>query len=548
MLFQRILRLLGLYIIAFAGIVLIPLATAAYYEFLVDPATHPQPHSTLAFFETFVIILAIGLACYLPTRDAKGRLFQKEVILLVVLIWFLTPFLSAFPYMLSGTFTDFGDAYFESASGITTTGATTMQAKAYDAEGKEVPIQLTHGIDRVTHYSFYGTITPVRDPQTHAVLYEGIEAVSKAILFWRSFVGWFGGGGIILLFIAILPSLGMSGKAMFQTEISGPIKSSVTPRVQEGAIHLWLIYTALTVAQIIILLLANNALGWLDAITISFGSVSTGGLSVRNQNIASYNSPEIEWIIIVFMFLGSVNFSLYYYLFRAKFYRLYNTELIVYTIMLFSACCLSSWYLVGEPKALMNGEVSGEYSVSEAIRYGFFQIISAQTTTGYTTANYDKWPLLVQAIMLLSMYLGGMSGSTAGGMKMIRFVLAFRIIIHKVEELFSPKRVRRLVVGGEEVSTEASSGVLCFICILISMSVLATLAFIIDDIDLETSFTLVGAMINNSGTAFRIAGPTESYAFLSDFSLIISSFLMLLGRLEFLSVLALFVPAFWKAR
>lgn len=546
MLYRHVLRLLGLYIIALAGVMIIPLLVAVHFEFIADPATHPQPHSTFAFIETMIVCLAIGLLCCYFGSKYTGRLFKKEVITLVVAIWFLTPAFSALPYLFSGTFTSFWDAYFESTSGITTTGSTTMEPKNYNDKGEEIPIEKTFGNVRKTHYSFYGNITPVRDPKTNAILYEGVEAVSKAILFWRSFVAWIGGLGIVVLFIAILPSLGISGKALFQVEVAGPTKDAMTPRVQTTAIHLWLIYSGLTMLEYFLLIFTNNKLGWLDAITISMGSLCTGGFPILNANIGGYHNATTDWIIVLFMFLGSLNFSLYYFALKGKFYRLYDREFIVYIIQLFAVCCICSWYLIGEPLQLLTGETQGTFSFSEAVQYGFFQVVSSQTTAGYATANYDGWPILVQALMLLIMYFGGMSGSTSGGLKIIRHLMLIRIVLYKVEELFRPKKIRKLHIGGQEISQEAATGVLCFFWLAIAISVIGTLAYIIDNIDLETSFGLVACMINNTGMSFRMAGPMDSCAFMSDFSLIVSSSLMLLGRLEFLTVLAMFVPAFWK--
>lgn len=542
----HILRLLGMFLIAVAGIMLIPLMLAIYYEFFADPHHHLQPHSTMAFFESIVLCLAVGSICYWLGKNSRQRLFKKEVILLVVFIWFLTPVITGLPYLFSGTLSNFWDAYFESASGLTTTGATVLQAKKYNAQGEEIPIEKTFGNRRQTHYKFYGTVEPIKDPKTNVILHEGIEAVSKALLFWRSLIEWIGGGGIIILFVAVLPSLGISGKALFQTELAGPSKDSITPRAQTGAIQLWLIYILLTLAQVIVLKFSNEKMNWLDVVTVSFGSLSTGGLTIRNGGIAAYDSASTDWIIIFFMYLGSLNFSLYYFAFRGKAYRLYDKELLIYTLSLIVLSTLSAWYLIGEPLVLLTGETRDVFSTADAFRYGFFQIVSAHSTTGYFTADYDGWPFLVQALMILVMYLGGMSGSTAGGMKIIRSIMIFRIAKYKAEEIYRPQQVRKLKIAGQEISPNAATGVLSYFWLLITISVLGTLAYIIDNIDLETSFGLVASMINNSGIGFRMAGPTESCAFMSDFSLFISSLLMLLGRLEFLTILALFIPAFWK--
>lgn len=550
MLYKDIFKILGIYLSGFALIMVIPLALAYYYQFIADPSLHPQPHSTLYFLETVLLCLTLGGICYGIGRHSGGVLFKRECLILVVVIWFLTPAIAALPFLLSGTLTRPWQAYFEMASGLTTTGSTVLHAKQYNsATGEEIPITITVGEERKTHYSFYGTVTPVRDPLTKAVLYEGIEAVSKALLFWRSFMEWLGGGGIIVLFVALLSSLAVSGKTMFQLEVAGPVKDAFTPRVKEGALQLWLIYLGLTIMQTILLLVTNNKMEWLDSLTISLSSLATGGFSIRNANIGYYQNAYTDWIVMFFMILGSINFTLYYFVLRGKFYRLYESEFLCYLGLLFAASCLGAWYLVGAEKELLTQESSsGVFSVEEAIRYGFFQVISAHTTTGFFTANYDAWPYLVQALMIIVMFIGGMSGSTAGGIKVMRHLILFRIVLHKLESMFNPSKIRPLKVGSQFIDGAIASTTLVFFLILILVSVLGIFLYIADNIDPETSFGLIACMVSNSGLSFNVAGPKDSCAFLSDFSLILSSVLMILGRLEFFAVLALLVPAFWKQK
>lgn len=550
MLYRDILKILGIYLSGLAMVMLIPLAIAYYYQYVADPSIHPQNHTTFVFLETFLFCIALAGICYGVGRNAKGVLFKRECLILVVLIWFLTPAISAIPFLLSGTLARPWQAYFEMASGLTTTGSTVLHAKKYDSEtGEEIPILRTVGDERKTQYSFYGTITPIRDPATNEIVYEGIEAVSKALLFWRSFMEWLGGGGIIVLFVALLSSLAVTGKTMFQLEVAGPVKDAATPRVKQGAVQLWLIYVALTLLQTGLLLTTNGEMEWLDAITISLSTLATGGFSIRNANIGHYQDPTTEWMIMLFMIIGSINFTLYYFILRGKFYRLRDPELLFYLVFLFASCCLGAWYLIGADKMLLKRDgASGVFTTEEAIRYGFFQVISALTTTGFMTANYDVWPFLVQALMLIVMFIGGMSGSTAGGIKIMRGMILFRITLHKLEEMFNPKKIRPLKVGGQFIDSGIASTTLVFFLILVFTSVLGIFFYIADGIDPETSFGLIACMVSNSGLSFNVAGPMDSCAFLSDFSLVLSSVLMILGRLEFFAVLALFVPAFWKQR
>jgi len=525
----------------------IPLLLACYYQFIAIPETHPQPHSTLAFFLSISSCVGLGGLLYLFGRKSRAHLFRREALATVVTIWFLTPAVAALPFVYSGTLTNPFQAYFEAASGFSTTGATVMYPKQYDpVTGEEVPIERVFGGVHKIHYIFNGTIDPVVNPATGEVEQVGIEAVSKALLFWRSFTQWFGGMGIIVLFVAILPALGVGGRVLFQAEVPGPVKDALTPRIKETALQLWKIYAVLTLLEIFFLHITDKEMTWLEKVTVTFSTLSTGGFTIRNASIGFFQNPYTEAVVIVFMILGSINFALYFYSLRGKFYRVYEPEFILYLIVLTLSCGFASWMIVGTPKELSTGVTGGVFSVGEAIRYGVFQMVSAQTSTGFVTANYDVWPYAVQSLMLIVMYLGGMSGSTAGGMKMVRHYMLFRISQYKVESIFRPETVRKFRVSGREVDTGASIMVLCYFLIVAVTAVFGTFFFIVDGIDPETALGLTTCMVNNIGIGFRMDGPTESCAFLSNFSLVLSSFLMLLGRLEFFAVLAVLVPAFWK--
>lgn len=545
--YREIYKVLGIYFLLFSIVLLIPLAFAAYYEYLVDPGMHPFPHSTTAFLYTFLISLFIGLICSNAGRARIGTLFRKETVAIVVLIWVLTPMVACLPFYFTDTLGNPLQAYFEAVSGITTTGATVVQPKAYNAEGQEIPIERTLGDLRKTTYSFYGNITRIVDPATHEVLHEGIEAMGKALLFWRSFLQFLGGGGIIVLFVAILPSLGISGKMLFQAEITGPIKSGNIPRVTQAAFQLWVVYVGLNVIQTLLLIWTNHSMEWFDAITIAFATVSTGGFSIRNTNIAYYQNPFTDWIVILFMILGATNFTIYYHALRGKFFRIYQPELWAFLGVIFLSCGVSTWYLVGTEKVLLSNAASEIFSFTEALKHASFQVVSSLTTTGFSTANYDLWPFPIQAIMLLVMFIGGMSGSTAAGLKIVRVYILFQIARTRVENLIKPQTVRQLRLGQQEINNDIMLSVLTFFWVTASLSALGTLCFICDGIDPGTAIGMVANLINNAGLGFRMAGPpAESYAFMSHFSLVLSSLLMLLGRLEYMVLLAVLVPAFWR--
>jgi trk system potassium uptake protein TrkH len=542
MLYKEISRVFAYYLFGLAMLLCLPLMIAGYYEYFTDPAMHPQPHSTMAFVDAIFIAVFLGACLRFAGKGATGELFRREGLAVVVLIWFMTAVIGGIPFYSSGVLENPLDAYFEAMSGLTTTGASVMHPKAYDpATGQEIQ-NIIQG-----DYEFYGTIKPVRDLKTGKVLYTGIEAVGKALLFWRSLMQWLGGMGIVVLFIAILPALGVGGRVLYQAEVPGPTKEGVTPRIKETASVLWKLYLAFTVIEVALLMFTNDAMPLFDAVCISFSNVSTGGFSIKNASIGGYNNSSTEWIVLIFMVVGSINFALYFHCLKGRIYRLYEPEFIIYLTTLLLGCCFMAWHLYGTEKILLNGE-TGIFDLPDAVRYGAFHHISAQTSTGYVTADFNLWPMQNQILMLLVMFVGSMSGSTGGGIKIVRHYMLFRIAKNQVESIFRPETVRTFRIGNNEVDNKAAIMVLTFFFIVLSLAVAGTFFMVLDGVDLETALSINACMINNIGLAFRAAGPSESFAFLSPFSKILSTFLMVLGRLEFFAVLIVFVPAFWKGK
>lgn len=546
--YREIFRFLGRYLTYFTLILLLPLAVAVFYEFFHDPAYHPQLHSSFAFGATMAISLGLASTFLYFGKNATGNFHRRESIFMVALIWVITAGVSALPFLFSGTLQSPIDAFFEAMSGLTTTGSTIFHPKAFDPEtGKELLLSIQSRTDAQTVYSFFGTIQPIIDPATGDVVATGVEAVGKALLFWRSFLQWLGGMGIVVLFITILPALSMGGRFLFEAEMPGPNKDAMTPRIKETAGLLWKIYLSLTAAQVVLLLLTNPSLPFFDAITLTFSTISTGGFSIHNDGLTSYHSISLEWIIVIFMVLGSINFSLYFHCLRGKIYRIYEPEFFAFLFSLLFSSLLMTWVLWESPKILFKtGE--GIFTLTEALRYGTFQAISSQTSTGFAIANYDLWPSACQVLMLILIFIGGMSGSTAGGIKIARHCILFRVIAHKIESIFRPHAVRCLKIGNREISDRTAITVLVFFAILIAFAVIGTFLLVIDGVDPQTAMGLVASMINNAGVSFNGAGPTESCAFLSNFSKVISIIWMMLGRLEFFVLLVLLVPAFWRER
>lgn len=534
MIFREISQILSKYLFYLATLLCIPLAAACYYQFI--STSHPQPNSAFAFFLTLVICLLLAFLLKNVGRSATGQLFKRESILIVVLIWIVTSVVSSLPFTLSRTLNPL-DAYFEAMSGLTTTGSSMITAKAYNpTNGEEVAISITNPRVPDKTYTYWGTVAPVRDLNTGLILHSGVEAISKALLLWRSLLQWVGGMGIVVIFLTVLPALGVGGKFLYKMEVTGPTKDEVAPRIRETASQLWKLYSFFTLLEIALLVWTNNDMSFFDALCTSLSTISTGGFSVRNDSIAGYNSAATEGIVMAFMFLGSINFSLYVHILRFKFFRIYVPDFFLFLGTALIGCIAVSSFLIPE------------FGVMAAFRQGCFQALSMQTTTGFFSANYDRWPLPPQMFLLILMFIGGMSGSTAGGIKTSRFYILYKILLHRLESIYRPESVRKLYIGTTEVDDKNSLTVLAFFCIVAFFTILGTMALVCDGIDPETSLGLIGCFLNNVGIAFYAAGPTESLAFLSPLSKILATFWMLLGRLEFFVVLLLFLPAFWKNR
>ena len=551
MYYRSILRVLGFYLGILALVLIIPTFVAFYFEYFADPLTHPQPHSTIAFAWTILVTVLLSTICFLCGRHAKGQLYKRESILLVVVVWIMTVCIGALPFVFSKTLTNPVDAVFESMSGFTTTGSSVFYPKSYDQKsGKETAITLTLPELSTRSYTFYGTITPVRNPLTGAIILEGYDAVGRGILFWRSFTQWLGGLGIIFLFIAIFPLLLIGGKFMVEAELPGPyqgsFRSTLVPRLKETASLLWKLYLGFTIIQGILLLGTNPKLPVFDAVTISLSSISTGGFSIHNGSIGYYDNAWTESIVMVFMLLGSINFALYFFLLRGKIFKIYEPEFFLFIVTVILGCRLVTWN-IWDIKTTF-ADYFPHYDFLAALRFGAFQAISSLSCTGFNTVNYDYWPFGVQAMMLVLMYLGGMSGSTTGGLKSARHLILFRSARHKIESLFRPDTIRCLKVGDREVPMKTSLTTYTMFWIVISLSVLGTVCLLMNGIGFETAIGLIGCSINNTGLSFRFAGPTGTCAFLPVFSKFISMIWMLLGRLECFALLIVLTPAFWRSR
>ncbi len=546
MLYREVCRTLSFFLFGLTIPLLLPLAIALYCEWIAGPTLYPQPPCAGAFLSTILITCALGFLFRFLGRNSSRDLYRREAFLLVILVYLLISAVSALPFCLNRTLPSFVDAFFETVSGYTTTGATVMEGKRYQ-NGHEVPIEKSIITGKEKKYSYLGTITPVRDPKTNEVVKTGIEAVSPALLVWRSETQFIGGGGIVILFLALLPILGVGGKVLYQAETTGPSKETMAPRITETASWLWKIYCGLTLMQIILLMATNREMPIFDAIAISFSTISTGGFAPRNESIASYANFYTDAVVMLFMILGSINFSIYFFCMKGKFQRLKDRELSLFLLIIFLSALFATLVLLGRHiDSLCLPESQGTYNFIQSFFYGAFQTISAQTSTGFATANFDLWPFSLQVWMLILMFVGGMAGSTAGGIKIVRFQIFFRVILDKIESIFRPDAVRSLRIGTRTIDEKVATTALCFFVVVVGFVVAGTFLLVFDGLDPETALTTTGSMVNNVGFAFRMGGPEHSFAFLSTFGKILSSIWMIAGRLEYFVLLVILAPAFWR--
>lgn len=477
--YKRIVSTLGV-ILIFIGIsMLLPIVWSLYYG----------EHDWYVFLLSSAATYFTGLAAYKLTKK-EGNFYNKEAYVVVAFGWFFASLFGAIPYLLTGTFTSFADAFFETMSGFTTTGASVLS---------------------------------------------NIEGLSHGILFWRSLTHWLGGMGIIVLFVALLSSMGAGGFQMFKAESPGsPLTEKIKPRISETAKILWSIYLIFTITETLLLWLAGMSL--FDAFCHTFGTLATGGFSTKNASVGYYNSL-IQWIIIFFMFLSGVNFALYYQVFRGKSLKYFwkNGEFRVYLSIIIFSILFFTFNLA---------PINGSFFLS--LRQAAFQVISIVTTTGYVTADFATWPFLLKAILVALMFVGGCSASTGGSIKVGRIMLLLKQSIIELQRAIHPKAILDPKIDGKKVKKEVLLNTQQFFFMYIGITAFSTIVMSASGMDLISAFTSVAATLGNVGPGLAMLGPTENYGFLSDIYKYFLSILMLLGRLELYTVLVLFVPSFWK--
>ncbi|MGP1444256.1 TrkH family potassium uptake protein [Treponema sp.] len=434
------------------------------------------------------VLWAITLALFLKTKRSPIRLTTREGILLVCFAWIGAGLLGAVPFMLSGYVPHFSDAIFESVSGFTTTGASAL---------------------------------------------ENIESYPMALRVWRTQMHWLGGMGIVALTVALFPLLGVGGFQLIKSETSGPDKGKVTAKITHTAKALWFIYLGMTILQILLLCVAG--MPFLEAMCHSFSTLGTGGFSTQNTSIGYYQSSAIEIICTVFMLLAGGNFSLYFHLFTGnpeEFFR--NSELRAYLRIVFAAAIGIALVLIPI------------YGAAAAFRHSFFHVASIITTTGFSTVNYCTWPPFAQALLFLLMFTGGCSGSTAGGIKVIRWVILRKQAYNEMQRLIHPHGVFSIQLNrrpGRKDVVYSVAGFLFVYCICLLISFLAAT---LSGQDILTSITAALTLVGNIGAAFGRIGSGGDFSFFPHWAKILFSFSMLAGRLELYTIVILCVPAFWR--
>ncbi len=423
-------------------------------------------------------------------RPRSDNLRAREGFAVVALGWILVSFFGCLPFRLHGCIPKLVDAYFETVSGFTTTGAT---------------------------------------------LLTDVEVLPKGLLFWRSFSHWVGGMGVLVLSLALLPKMGARSIHLMRAESPGPAVDKLVPRVGNNAKILYYLYISLTAAMLVCLLLTGMNL--YDALIHTFGAAGTGGFSNYNASVGAFDSPAAEIIIGVFMALFGVNFSIYYYILRRNWGAVkHNSELWTYlAIMLVSSVVIAANILP------MYG-----HNFFTSLRYSFFQVSSIMTTTGYATADFDLWPQLSRTLLTALMLVGASAGSTGGGLKVVRVQLLVKSGIREIRHTVHPRSVNTIKMDGRTVSDSVLSGVQSFFFMYILVLIVSVLLISFDGYDLETNLTAVLSALSNIGPGFNLVGPTRNFSIFSDFSTFVLSMDMLIGRLEIFPMLMLAAPSAWR--
>lgn len=479
--FTTVYRILGILLMIFSFTMFPPIAVSLYYE----------DNQFIAFFDAFLLTLGIGVAIWFPVRKKKQELRVRDGFIVTALFWLVLSLSGSIPLYLSDQpDMRFVDAYFESLSGLTTTGATVIT---------------------------------------------GLDELPKSILWYRQQLQWLGGMGLIVLAVAILPMLGIGGMQLYRTEAPGPVKDTkLTPRITETAKALWYIYLGLTIACALAYWAAGMTL--FDAVCHSFATIAIGGFSTHDESIGYFDSTTIELIAIFFMFTAGVNFALHFAAWRRNSWRTYlqDPEFKFYAslMMLVAAVTIGVLYF------------TETYGFSESFSTGLFEVVSIATTTGFATADFTSWPFVLPFLLFLIAFVGGCAGSTGGGMKAIRILLIYKQGLREIKRLIHPNAIIPVKVGKKPVPDRVIEAVWGFFSVYLFVFVVLLLLLLATGLDQVTAWSAVGASINNLGPG--LGDVSAHYGDIPDTAKWVLCFAMLMGRLEIFTLLILFTPSFWR--
>lgn len=441
------------------------------------------------FIFSAITSVILGLLFHYLFRSPENihELGKREAYLSVTLSWFFMALVGSLPYIFSGAIPSFVNAIFESVSGFTTTGSSILT---------------------------------------------DIEALPKSILFWRSLTHWIGGIGIIVLFIIVMPSLRIGGYHLFTLESS--FQQKIHPRIKSVGQRLLLIYIFLTALETVLLIAGDMNL--YESICHSFGTVATGGFSPKNSSIGGY-SPYIQYVVMIFMLLGGTNFIIHYYLLKRSFSKIKDNEELKFFLLVI----LLIGFLITFTLYFKTGK-----SLEESFRESFFQVISIITCTGYATADYLLWPKIAWIIIFFAMFLGGSTGSTAGGIKMARHLVLFKNLQRSFQELIHPKAFFLIKLNNNVISEDTNKSIITFISIYFVIFIIGSIILAFTGLDGETAASSVATAMAGIGPGIGTVGPAANFAHLNDVAKIVLSLLMLIGRLEIYAIIMLFTPTFWR--
>lgn len=477
---RKVFFTLGQMLLLEGALLLLPMLVALLYK----------EKTAISFLLSSGVAALCGGLLMLICKKRDNTIYAREGFAIVALSWVTLSMVGALPFFISREIPSYVDAFFETVSGFTTTGASILT---------------------------------------------DVEALSRGIQFWRSFTHWIGGMGVIVFIMAIIPSVSDRSIHIMRAEVPGPVVGKLVPRAKDTARVLYLIYIALTALEIIMLLFGGMPL--FDSVVHSFGTAGTGGFGIRADSIASY-SHYCQWVITAFMIVFGLNFNLYYLLLIRRFKPVFkNTELWVYLGILVTA--------VG----IITVNVYSMYSgPGEAVRTSAFQVASIISTTGYATTDFNLWPGLSKAVLLILMFIGSCAGSTAGGLKISRIILLVKMCRNELRHLLSPKSVNTVRIDGKQVDQSILKNAGNYFALYIFCFGLIFLCLCFEPFSFETNFSATAACFNNVGPGFAAVGPSENFSAYSNVSKLVLSFAMLLGRLELFPMILLFSPKLWRKK